>query len=35
MNNRSIKMNVAFKPLFKPQRYKVYYGGRAAASHGA
>jgi phage terminase large subunit len=28
MDNRLIKMNVAFKPLFKKQRYKVYYGGR-------
>jgi phage terminase large subunit len=28
MDNRLIKMNAAFKPLFKKQRYKVYYGGR-------
>ena len=28
MDNRLIKMNTAFKPLFKKQRYKVYYGGR-------
>jgi phage terminase large subunit len=28
MDNRLIKMNVAFKPLFKKKRYKVYYGGR-------
>lgn len=28
MDSRLIKMNVAFKPLFKKQRYKVYYGGR-------
>jgi phage terminase large subunit len=28
IENQLIKMNVAFKPLFKKQRYKVYYGGR-------
>jgi len=28
VDNQPIKMNVAFKPLFEKQRYKIYYGGR-------
>lgn len=35
MDNSLIKMNVAFKSLFKKQRYKVYYGGRGGGKSRA